>query len=86
MAREEFESDLAKLQANITFGKMMEQVRNIVNVCLICDLNKLTKAVSRPTFHHAEINNDLTLVCGACQRFALNKPISVGFCILEISK
>ena len=50
MARDEFESDLAKLQANATFGKTMEQVRHRVNVRLICDPNKLTKAVSRPTF------------------------------------
>jgi len=43
--------------------------------------------VSRPTFRCAEIiNDDLTLVRGACQRVTLNKPISVGFSILEISK
>ena len=65
MARDEFESDLAKLQANATFGKTMEQVRHRVNVRLICDTNKLTKAVSRPTFRRAEIiNDDLTLVRG----------------------
>jgi len=87
MARDEFESDLAKLQANATVGKTMEQVRNRVNVCLICNPNKLTKAVSRPTFHHAEIIHDnLTLVCAARQRITLNKPISVSFSILEISK
>jgi len=87
MARDEFESDLAKLQANVTFGKTMEQVRNRVNVHLICDRNKLTKAVSRPTFRRVEIITDhLTLVCGARQRITLNKPISIGFSILEISK
>jgi len=87
MARNEFESDLAKLQANATFGKTMEQVRHRVNVRLICDPNKLAKAVSRPTFRRAEIiNDDLTLVRGARQRVTLNKPISVGFSILNISK
>jgi len=85
MARDEFKSDLAKLQANATFGKTMEQVRHRVNVCLICDLNKLAKAMSRPTFRRAEID-DLTLVRGACQRVTLNKLISVGFSILEICK
>ena len=65
MARDEFESDLAKSQANATFGKIMEQVRHRVNVRLICDPNKLAKAVSRPTFRRAEIiNDDLTLVWG----------------------
>jgi len=65
MARVEFESDLAKLQANASFGKTMEQVRHRFNVRLICDPNKLTKAVSRTTFRRAEIiNDDLTLVRG----------------------
>jgi len=65
----------------------MGQVRHRVNVRLICDPNKLAKAVSRPTFRCAEIiNDDLTLVRGARQRVTLNKPISVGFSILEISK
>jgi len=65
----------------------MEQVRNRVNVRLICDLNELAKAVSRPTFRRAEIiNDDFTMVRGARQRVTLNKPISVGFSILKISK
>jgi len=86
MARDEFESDLAKLQANATVGNTEEHVRHRANVCLICDPNKLAKVVSRPTFRCAEIiNDDLTLVRGACQRVTLNKPISV-FSILEISK
>jgi len=86
MALDEFESDLAKLQANATFGDTMEQVRHRVNVRLICDSNKLAKAVSRPTFRRAEIIDNLTLVRGARQRVTLNKPVSVGFSILKISK
>jgi len=58
MARDEFESDLAKLLANATFSKTMEQVSHRVNVRLICDPNKLAKAVSRSTFRPAEIIND----------------------------
>jgi len=54
---------------------------------MYCDPNKLAKAVSRPIFRCAEIiNDDLTLFRGARQRVTLNKPISVGFSILEISK
>ena len=86
-ARSDFESDLAKLQANATFGKTMEQVRHRVNVRLICDPHKLTKAVSKVTFRQSEIiNDDLVMVRGAKQTVTLNKPISVGFTILEISK
>ena len=65
VARDEFESDLAKLQANATFRKTMEQARNRVNIRLIADTKKLAKAVSRLTFRQAElINDDLTMVRG----------------------
>jgi len=73
--------------ADATFERTMEQVRNRVNFRLICDRNKLAKAVSRPTFRRAEIlNDDQTMVRIARQRVTLNKPISIGFSVLEISK
>jgi len=65
----------------------MEQVRHRVNIRLICDEHKLTKAVSKTSFRQSEIiNDDLVMVCGAKQTITRNKPISVGFTILEISK
>jgi len=65
-AGSEFESDLAKLQANATFGKTMEQVRHRVNIRLICDPHKLTKAVSKVNFRQSEIiNDDLVMVKAA---------------------
>jgi len=39
MARSDFEADLAKLQANATFGKTMENVLNRVNMRPIADSN-----------------------------------------------
>ncbi len=86
-AQSEFDSDLAKLQINATFGKTMEQVRNRVNIRLIADPNKLRKAVSKPSYRQAQIiNSDLVMVRAAAQKILLNKPIAVGFCILELSK
>ena len=86
-AKSEFESDLSKLQANATFGKTMEQVRNRVNIRLIADPAKLRKAVSKPSYREAKIiNPDLVMVRAARQKILLNKPIAVGFCILELSK
>ena len=79
-ARSVFESDLAKLQANATFGKTLEQVRNHVNVRLIADENKLLKAVSKISFRRSEIvNNSLVMVRAARSKIKLNKPIAVGF-------
>ena len=86
-ARSDFESDLAKLQANATFGKTMEQMRHRVNIRLIADENKLTKAVSKISFRQSEIiNSELVMVRAARTKVKLNKPIAVGFAILEISK
>jgi len=86
-ARSDFEADLAKLQANATFGKTMEQVRNRVNIRLIADPAKLRKAVSKPTYKFSQIiNPDLVMVRGGRQKVRLKKPISVSFCILDLSK
>ena len=86
-ATSDFESDLAKLKANATFGKTMEQVRKRVNIRLIVDPNKLLKAVSNVTFRQSEIiNKDLVIVRNARKQVTLNKPITVGFAILELSK
>jgi len=68
-ARSEFESDLAKLQANATIGKTMEQVRNRVNARLIADPNKLLKAVAKASFRESEIiHQDLVMVRGSRSR------------------
>jgi len=86
-ARTEFEADLAKLQANATFGKTIEQKRNRVNIRLIADRNKFLKAVGKPSFRKCEIiNEDLVMVRGARQKVKLDKPVAVGFSILELSK
>jgi len=86
-ARSDFEADLAKLQANCTYGKCMEQVRNRQNIRLISDERKLLKAVSKPSYRQAQIvNPDLVMVRSARAKVRLNKPIAVGFCILELSK
>ena len=86
-ATSDFESDLAKLQANATFGKTMENVRHRVNIRLIADPHALQKAVSKASFRESVIiNEDLVMVRGARNRVMLNKPIAVGFAILEISK
>ena len=65
----------------------MKNVRNRQNIRLIADSQKALKAVSKATFRQCEIiNDDLLLVRGARQKITLNKPIAVGFTILELSK
>jgi len=65
----------------------MEQVRNRQNIRLIADPAKLRKAVSIPSYRHAQIiNEDLVMVRAEKQKALLNKPIAMGFCILDLSK
>ena len=86
-AKTKFETDLYKLLANAVFGKSMEQMRNRINVRLISDRNKALKAISKPTFLHSEIiNEDLVMIRAKKMKITLNKPIYVGFTILELSK
>ena len=43
--------------------------------------------MSKPSYRQAQIiNPDLIMVRAARQKVLLNKPIAVGFCILELSK
>jgi len=65
----------------------MEQIRNRVNIRLIADPNKLKKAVRKPSYRQTQIINfDLVMVRTAAQKILLNKPIAVGFCVLELPK
>ena len=65
----------------------MENVKNKQNIRLIADPAKVLKAVSKPSYKEAMIiNPDLVMVRAKRQKVTLNKPIAVGFSILELSK
>jgi len=87
-ATTDFEKDLYKLMNNVVFGKTMENVRNRINYRLIYnDDEKVGKLVSRYNFHDiTTFNYNLTGVHMRKTSVNLNKPIYVGFCILDLSK
>ena len=65
----------------------MENVRNRQNIRLIADPAKLLKALSKPSYQESKIiNADLVMVRAGRRKVTLNKPIAVGFAILELSK
>ena len=65
----------------------MENVRRRQNIRLIADEHCAKKAVAKPTFQSSEIINDELVMLRAKQlRLLLNKPIYVGFVVLERSK
>jgi len=62
-------------------------VSDVENSSPMLSQRRSSKAVSKVTFHQCEIiNDDLLLVRGARQKITLNKPIAIGFTILELSK
>ena len=86
-AKTVFEQDMFKLMLNSFFGKCMENVRKRVNVNLVCTSQKFEKLLRKPTFKTFEIfNKHLVGVSMKKLKVLLNKPIYVGFSILDLSK
>ena len=86
-ARNDFELRLFKLFANSTFGKFIENVRKYVEVVLCHNEADLTKALSGADVSSMNIiNSNLVTVMKKPDTILLNKPLAVGFAILELSK
>src|SRR5271165_2446396 len=72
---------------NAVFGKTMENLRKRQNIKLISDVSKLLKYVSKPGFVNSKIfNENLAAVHNLKEKLVLDKPMYVGFCILDLSK
>ena len=86
-AKNPFEKDFYKLMNNAIFGKTMENVRKRINVELVHKEKRFKKLVAKPTFRNFKIfTEDLTAVQLFQSNLMLNKPIQVGFSILDLSK
>jgi hypothetical protein len=86
-AKNDFEKDFYKLMNNSVFGKTMENLRKRRNIKLITDSKMFKKYVAKPTFVTGVIfNDDLVGVEYVKENLKLNKPIYVGFSILDLSK
>ena len=81
-----FETDFYKLRNNSVFGKTQENLRNRVNVEVITERNNALKRVCKPSFKRSlVICEDLVIIQNAVSNLELNKPIYVGFSVLELS-
>ena len=75
--------DFFKLMNNAVFGKTMENLHKRLIVQLVKNQSKARKLI----FHAFRIfNEDLVAVHMLKQRLYLNRPIYVGFTILDVSK
>ena len=84
---DEFNKAFFKLLINCVYGKSMENIRKRINVKLINDSKEYLKCVSRPNFISQKIFDKKFIAVHRTKTvLTLNKPIYVGFCILELSK
>ena len=86
-SKSEFEKDQYKLMNNAFFGKTMENVKKRLNAKIFTDDDKSKKQMTKPTFKSRTIfSGNLIVVNYKKTSTKLNKPIYLGFCILELSK
>lgn len=86
-ATDRFEKDFFKLLNNAFFGKTMESVRKRIRVVLIDSARAHTWQTSKPGFKRFTIFDDnLVGIELVKPKVILDKPIYVGFSVLELSK
>ena len=86
-AANDFEKDYSKLMINSVYGKTMENLRKRINVRLVNNEKDFLKYTSRPTYvAHKLFGKDYDPIHEIKPVLVLNKPIYVGFTILDLSK
>ena len=82
-----FEKDFFKLMINSVYGKTMEKLPKRINVRLVNNKKDFLKYTSRPThITHIIFGKIFTAIHEIKPVLKLNKPIYVGFTVLELSK
>lgn len=93
LATSNFEKDFFKLMNNSVFGKTMENIEKRVNVKLLTHWDNRGKVlgaqdwIAKPEFHSLSIFSEhLVAIQLRKTKLIYDKPIYLGFCILDISK
>ena len=86
-AANDFEKDFLELMVNSVYGKTMENLRKIINVKLVNNAKYFLKYTSKPTYIiHKIFGKDYAAIHEIKPVLILNKPIYVGFTVLDLSK
>ena len=86
-AKNDFEKDFYKLMNNSVFGKTMENVRKHRDTKLVTNKGKKCKLASMPSYHTAKwFSEEFVATEMKKTKVKMNKPIYLGFSILEVSK
>ena len=82
-----FEVQSFKLMINCIYGKTCENIRKRINVKLVNNSKDYLRCVSKPNFISQKIfDKNFVTIHQMKPVLTLNKPIYVGFIILELSK
>ena len=86
-ATNDFEKDFVKLMINSVYGKTMENLQKIISVRLGNKAEEFLKYTSKPTYiTHNIFGKDYAAIYDIKSVLILNKPIYVGFTVLDLSK
>lgn len=94
LAKNDFEKNFFKLLNNAIYGKTMENIDNRKDVKLITNWETTNKKhlgaeawIAKPNFHSiSKFNDNLWAVQMNRSKSKYNKPIYIGFCVLDLSK
>ena len=85
-AKNDFEKDF-KLMNNSVFGKTVENLRKQRDIKLVTTDRRRNQLVSEPNYHTAKWFSENLLVTEMKKfKVIMNKPVYLGFSILEVSK
>ena len=86
-ATNDFEKYFFKLMINSVYGKAMENLRKRINVRFVNNKKDFLKYTSRQTYViHKLFNRNFAAIHEIKQVLVFNKPIYVGFTVLDLSK
>ena len=86
-AKNDFEKDFFKLMNNSAFGKTMENLRKRRDIKLVTTYRRRNQLVSEPNYHTAKYFSENLLVIEMKKtKVKMNRPIYLGFSILDLNK
>ena len=86
-AKTDFEKYFFKLMNNSAFGKTMDNVRKHRDIKLVATDKRRNRLVSEPNYHTVKwLSEKILAIEMEKTKAKMNKPVYVGFSILEISK
>ena len=86
-AKSDLQKDFLKLMNNSVFGKTMVNVRKHRHIKLVTAEKRRNQLVSEPNYHTTKyFSENLLAMQMKISKVKMNKPLYLGFSILEISK